>query len=79
VSSSQVIFAYFSPETLLPVTSIIATAAGLFMIFGRNTLRLIARCFDPSRFQKRAKHHLEGPHFHRSGRIKGEAQNRPRE
>jgi hypothetical protein len=37
------IFAYFSPETLLPATSIVATIAGIVMMLGRGTLRLLAR------------------------------------
>jgi hypothetical protein len=38
------LFAYFGPETVLPVTSVLATIAGLAMMFGRNTLRLIMAC-----------------------------------
>ena len=37
------IFAYFSPETLLPATSIVATIAGIVMMLGRGTLRLLRR------------------------------------
>lgn len=33
------IFAYFGPETLLPLTSIVAVAAGAIMMCGKNTLR----------------------------------------
>ncbi len=43
MTSSFVIFAYFGPETVLPMTSIVATVVGLFMMFGRNTLRFIFR------------------------------------
>ena len=39
----MLIFAYFSPETLLPVTSIVAAGAGVVLMFGRNTFRLMAR------------------------------------
>ncbi len=35
-------FAYFSPETLLPATSIIATVAGIVLMLGRGSLRLLA-------------------------------------
>ena len=41
--TSDFIFAYFSPETLLPVTSIVATIAGIVMMLGRGTLRLMIR------------------------------------
>jgi hypothetical protein len=39
------LFAYFSPETLLPVGSIIATAAGVAMMLGRGSLRFLLRAF----------------------------------
>ena len=37
------VFAYFSPETLLPATSIVATIAGIFMMLGRGTFRMVLR------------------------------------
>ena len=33
------ILAYLGPETMLPMTSVIAGAAGVFMMFGRNLTR----------------------------------------
>jgi hypothetical protein len=33
------IFAYFGPETVLPLTSIVAAALGVVMMFGRNSFR----------------------------------------
>jgi len=44
VHYSCLFFAYFSPETLLPITSIVATIAGLFMMLGRGFLRFIIGC-----------------------------------
>ncbi len=41
--ASDLLFGYFSPETLLPVTSIVATIAGVAMMLGRSSLRLVAR------------------------------------
>ena len=41
--TSILLFAYFSPETLLPVTSIVATIVGIVMMLGRGTLRLAVR------------------------------------
>jgi hypothetical protein len=43
VRTYDFIFAYFSPETLLPATSIVATIAGIVMMLGRGTLRLLIR------------------------------------
>ncbi len=37
------IFAYFGPETILPVTSVIATVVGVAMMLGRNSTRLLVR------------------------------------
>jgi hypothetical protein len=31
------LFAYFGPETMMPVASVIAAAAGVAMMFGRST------------------------------------------
>jgi len=43
--TSELFFAYFSPETLLPVTSIVATIAGIALMLGRGSLRfIIGRC-----------------------------------
>ena len=42
--TSFLLFGYFGPETVLPVTSIVATIAGLAMMFGRHTFRLIMSC-----------------------------------
>jgi hypothetical protein len=37
--TSSVVLAYFGPETVLPVTSIVATVIGVVMMMGRNSLR----------------------------------------
>ena len=39
--TSAVVLAYFGPETVLPVTSIVATVIGVVMMMGRSTLRWI--------------------------------------
>jgi len=36
--TSNLIFAYFGPETVLPVTSIVATVVGVFMMMGKTSL-----------------------------------------
>jgi hypothetical protein len=43
VRTSDLLFAYFSPETLLPATSIVATIAGIVMMVGRGSIRLFFR------------------------------------
>ena len=37
------IFAYLGPETMLPMTSVVAGVAGVAMLFGRNSLRWAMR------------------------------------
>lgn len=32
------LFSYIGPETMMPVASVIAAAAGVFMMFGRNVV-----------------------------------------
>jgi hypothetical protein len=43
VPISDFTFAYFSPETLLPATSIIATIFGILLMLGRGSLRYVVR------------------------------------
>jgi hypothetical protein len=37
------LFAYFGPETFLPVASIVGAVGGVLMIFGRTIVRLASR------------------------------------
>ena len=62
--TSDLILAYFSPETLLPATSIVATIAGIVMMLGRGTLRL---CSRPRQRRPRRAGRVAGtskPHLH---------------
>ena len=45
MSFDLVIFAYLGPETVLPVTSALAGAAGVAMLFGRTLLRWATKTF----------------------------------
>lgn len=70
--ASIILFGYFGPETVLPVTSIIATIAGLAMMFGRHTLRLIVSCgrlILTGKFRKSADatNTYRGPHHAQVG------------
>jgi hypothetical protein len=44
-----VIFAYVGPETILPVTSVLAAIAGLFLAMGRSARGVFALAFRPFR------------------------------
>jgi hypothetical protein len=57
-------FAYFSPETVLPVTSILATVAGILMMLGRGTLRLIIRAAGQSIRRPLRVASTSKPHLH---------------
>jgi hypothetical protein len=35
------LFAYIGPETMMPVASVIAAVAGVFMMFGRNVVGFV--------------------------------------
>jgi hypothetical protein len=37
------LFAYFGPETMMPVASIIAAAGGFVLIFWRNVMQVIRK------------------------------------
>ena len=58
-----VVLAYFGPETVLPVTSVIATVVGLFMMFGKNTLRYIFRWRKSDPAAKEVQAIAQKPHF----------------
>jgi hypothetical protein len=44
ISYDIIIFAYFSPETLLPAASIVATVVGAMMMLGPGSWRFAAEC-----------------------------------
>ena len=56
------LLAYFGPETMLPLTSIVATIIGIFMMFGRHSLRLATRIFR-IRVRPARVGSLTRPHF----------------
>ena len=58
------VFAYFGPETVMPVTSVIATIAAIVMMFGKNLFRLAVGCLRMIRAPKAPQPHASsGPHF----------------
>jgi hypothetical protein len=70
MSGLALVLGYFGPETVLPVTSMVATIVGLFMIMGRHTLRLILRAgwllvSGPRRILKAGHRTYTGPHIPR--------------
>jgi hypothetical protein len=60
----SVILAYFGPETVMPVTSVIATIAAVGMMFGRTMLRLAVGWLWLLKSRTRPQRHApSGPHF----------------
>jgi hypothetical protein len=45
MSAPTVLLAYLSPDTVLPLTSIVAAIAGGSMFLTRRSLRFVVRCF----------------------------------
>jgi hypothetical protein len=65
VHAPWLVFAYFGPETVLPMTSVLATIAGLFMMFGRTTWRLLFRRRWFGRKASKPVQAVRAPHFSR--------------
>jgi len=57
------LLAYFSPETVLPLSSIIATLAGFALLIKRSSLRFLARAVRASLRRRRRIVSVKRPHF----------------
>jgi hypothetical protein len=57
------LLAYFSPETVLPLSSIIATIAGFALLIKRSSFRFIARAFRAGLRRRSRIARLNRPHF----------------
>lgn len=64
MGAHTLLFAYLSPETCLPLTSVVAAAVGMLMMFGRTTVRFVMQRVFPSARKTRNGHPavLRGPH-----------------
>ena len=60
---TNLLFAYMSPETVLPVTSLLATVVGVAMMFGRTAYRLAVRWVRFVMTRRSRGEALKGPHF----------------
>ena len=59
----HLILAYFGPETVMPVTSILATVAAVVLMFGKSLFRLVAYWVRRASFRGRHGQAPTGPHF----------------
>jgi hypothetical protein len=57
------LFAYFGPETVMPVTSILATAAAVVMMFGKTILRFTLGRVRTAWYRVRGGNSAPAPHF----------------
>lgn len=74
--SGIILFAYFSPETYLPVTSVLATVLGVLMMFGRTSLRIIVRAVRRVFGRATPRPMTKGPHFGHVHRTESETEGR---
>jgi hypothetical protein len=58
-----VVFGYFSPEALLPLTSVLASAVGVFLLFGSTVFRLVRRALRVVTVGNRRAVTIPRPHF----------------
>ncbi len=66
------VFAYFGPETVMPVTSIIATVGALAMMFGKTLVRFTVGWIRTIGRTAGPKSEPPAPHF-TVGRRQGES------
>jgi hypothetical protein len=70
--ASILILGYFSPETVLPLTSIVATIAGAAMLLTRGSLRFLLRCLRLAIRREKPAAGTGTPHFHDTSRSPAE-------
>ncbi len=63
MSNFTVLFAYFGPETLLPLTSIVVTIVGIVMMLGRGSIRFVLHCVRRRHRRQNGVRSVSHPHF----------------
>ena len=74
----HLILAYFGPETVMPVTSILATVAAVVLMFGKSLFRLVAYWLRRATFRGRHGQASAGPHFGLGRRDGGATRVKPK-
>jgi len=64
---------YFSPETMLPLSSVIATIAGFALLIKRSSIRFVVHCFRAAFRRGERGSGVMAPHL--SGEAVREKQN----
>jgi hypothetical protein len=57
------LLAYFSPETMLPLSSLIATIAGFALLIKRSSIRFVLHCCRAAFRRRRSRSGTQRPHF----------------
>jgi hypothetical protein len=60
---THLILAYFGPETVMPVSSILATIVAVVLMFGKSLFRFVAFWIRRATFRGRHGQAPSGPHF----------------
>lgn len=63
MSAPKILLAYLSPDSILPLTSIVATIAGAAMLFTRGSIRFLVGCFRAVLRRPRRLAGTRAPHF----------------
>ena len=63
MQSTTILLAYFSPETMLPATSVVATAVGIVMMFGKGTVRMAIGACRRVLSRRGSTTAIKAPHF----------------
>lgn len=61
--SMSMLIGYFSPETMLPLSSVIATIAGFALLIKRSSIRFVVHCFRAAFRRRSAGSRVNVPHF----------------
>ena len=64
MSAPNVLLAYLSPDTVLPLTSIVATIVGGAMLLTRGSIRFLVRCLRDALRRPQRVVGASGPHSH---------------
>jgi hypothetical protein len=70
--ASNLMLAYFSPETMLPLSSLIATIVGFALLVKRNSIRFVAHCCREALRTIRGRSTPAAPHFREGSRRRSQ-------
>jgi hypothetical protein len=63
MDSMPQILAYFSPETMLPLSSLLATVVGFALLIKRSSIRFAVHCCRSAFRKLPGRSAVEAPHF----------------